>query len=111
MFRTSNGAPLSPRRYDTLFARARPALPCPALPWADRIPVAAHVLRHSAITAIARIGGYPVAQAFAGHSPPGVTGRYIHAGPAEVAAAVAVLTGEPHPLASNDEARSRCQRR
>ncbi len=48
-------------------------------------------------TAIARIGGYPVAQAFAGHTPATVTGRYLHATPAEVAAAVAVMTGEPDP--------------
>lgn len=32
----------------------------------------------------------PVAQAFAGHAPAGVTDRYVHAGLAEVAAAVAV---------------------
>jgi len=68
------------------------------LPWAARTPVSAHVLRHTAITAVARIGGYPVAQAFAGHNPPSVTGRYLHATVAEVAAAVAVMTGEPHPL-------------
>ena len=41
---------------------------------------------------------YPVAQAFAGHTPATVTGRYLHATPAEVAAAVAVMTGEPDPL-------------
>lgn len=55
--------------------------------------------RHTAITAVGRLAGYPVAQAFAGHAPPSVTGRYLHATLAEVAAAVGALTGEAHPLA------------
>jgi integrase len=95
VFRTARGAPLSPRRYSTIFDRARPCLD-----WADRTPVSAHVLRHTAITAVGRLAGYPVAQAFAGHNPPSVTGLYLQASPAEVAAAVATVTGEPHPLAS-----------
>ena len=94
MFRTARGASLSARRYSTIFDRARPCLA-----WADRTPISAHVLRHTAITAVGRLAGYPVAQAFAGHSPPAVTGVYLQASPAEVAAAVAALTGEPHPLA------------
>jgi integrase/recombinase XerC len=69
------------------------------LPWADRTPVSAHVLRHTAITAVGRLAGYPVAQAFAGHAPPSVTGRYLHASLTDVATAVAALTGQPHPLA------------
>lgn len=93
VFRTSDGAPMSARRYSTIFDRARTCLD-----WAERTPVSAHVLRHTAITAVARLAGYPVAQAFAGHAPPSVTGRYIHASIAEVAAAVAALTGEAHPL-------------
>ncbi|MEY2448125.1 MAG: hypothetical protein QOH79_1601, partial [Acidimicrobiaceae bacterium] len=71
------------------------------LTWADRTPVSAHVLRHTAITAVGRLAGYPVAQAFAGHAPPSVTGRYLHASLAEIAAAIATLTGEPHPLADS----------
>lgn len=46
-----------------------------------------------------RSGGDAVAQTFAGQMPPTVTARYIHAAHAEVAAAIAALTGEPHPLA------------
>jgi site-specific recombinase XerD len=95
VFRTARGAPLSPRRHSTICDRARPCLD-----WADRTPVSAHVLRHTAITAVGRLAGYPVAQAFAGHSPPSVTGLYLQASLAEVAAAVATLTGEAHPLAS-----------
>jgi integrase len=101
VFRTAAGVAMSARRYDTLFDRARGCLD-----WADRTPVSAHVLRHTAITAVGRLAGYPVAQAFAGHAPPSVTGRYLHATLAEVAAAVATLTGEAHPLADTWRGRS-----
>ncbi len=94
VFRTSNGVPMSARRYSTIFGHAHTCLD-----WADRTPVSAHVLRHTAITAVGRLAGYPVAQAFAGHAPLSVTGRYLHASLSEVAAAVATLTGEAHPLA------------
>jgi integrase/recombinase XerC len=108
VLRTSSGIPVTARRYDTLFARARSCLA-----WAERIPVSAHVLRHTAITAVGRLAGYPVAQAFAGHAPPSVTGRYLHASLAEVAAAVEMLTGQPHPLAapSSDDLVSVCANR
>ena len=105
VFRTRRWEPITGRRYDRLFARARDCLG-----WDERTPVSAHVLRHTAITRIGRIAGYPVAQAFAGHAPPTVTGRYLHATPADVAAAVAELTGEPHPLAhpEHDTRRHSC---
>jgi integrase/recombinase XerC len=92
VFRTACGTPITRRRYDIIFDRARACLT-----WSDRIPVSAHVLRHTAITAIGRLAGYPAAQAFAGHSPPSVTGLYLQASPAEVATAVAAMTGEAHP--------------
>jgi integrase/recombinase XerC len=95
VFRTASGVALSARRYTTIFDRARSCLD-----WADRTPVTAHVLRHTAITAVGRLAGYPVAQTFAGDAPSSVTGRYLHATLAEVAGAVATLTGEPHPLAA-----------
>lgn len=81
----------------TLLARARRVLG-----WDARLPVSAHVLRHTAITNVAQLAGYAVAQTFAGHTPPTVTGRYIHAGFAEVVAAVAALTGQAHPLGARD---------
>jgi len=98
---TANGAPISARRYSTIFDRARTCLP-----WAARTPVSAHVLRHTAITTVGRIVGYPVAQAFAGHAPPTVTGRCLHATLDEIAAAVATVNGEPRPLASGRRRRS-----
>ena len=96
VFRARTGVPMSARRYSTIFDHARTCLD-----WADRTPVSAHVLRHTAITAVGRLAGYAVAQAFAGHAPPSVTGRYLHASLAEVAAAIATLTGEAHPLAAD----------
>jgi integrase len=93
-FRTRRGVPITDRFYDRLFARARRHLH-----WDHRTPLTAHVLRHTAITRVGRIAGYPVAQAFAGHAPPTVTGRYLHATLADVATAVAAMTGEAHPLA------------
>lgn len=87
--------PISDRTYDRIFTRAQERIT-----WARRTPVTAHVLRHTAITAIERTSGFAVAQAFAGHTPSSVTGTYTKADIGEVAAAVAALTGEPHPLAS-----------
>ena len=105
VYRSRQGEPITGRRYDRLFARARESLD-----WDGRLPVSAHVLRHTAITRIGRIAGYPVAQAFAGHAPPSVTGRYLHASVADVATAVAALTGEDHPLAhpGRDSIRRSC---
>lgn len=100
VFRSRQGQPISRRRYNTIFDRARTCLP-----WSDRTPVSAHVLRYTAISAIGRLAGYAVAQAFAGHSPPSVTGLYLRARPSDVAAAVAVLTDEPHPLADREHDR------
>ncbi len=47
-----------------------------------------------------------MARAYAGHtdggSDTGATATYVHASLAEVAAALAALTGEPHPLATTE---------
>jgi integrase len=100
VLRTRPGKAMSERRYSTIFDRARPCLP-----WATRTPVSAHVLRHTAITAVGRLAGYPVAQSFAGHAPPSITGTYLHATIEDIATAIAVLTGLPHPLARARHAR------
>jgi integrase len=101
VFRTRHGEAITRRHYNTLFDRARPCLP-----WAERTPVSAHVLRYTAINAVGRVAGYAVAQAFAGHHPPSVTGLYLRARPSEVAAAIATLTGEPHPLTDDHDQQS-----
>jgi integrase/recombinase XerC len=52
----------------------------------------------------ARNFGYAVAHAYVGHadsaSEAGATSTYVRASLAEVAAALAALTGEAHPLAT-----------
>ena len=95
VLRSRRDLPITRRRYNTVFDRARPCLP-----WAERTPVSAHVLRHTAITTVERRAGFAVAQAFAGHSASSVTGTYTQARISEVAQAVSALTGEAHPLAS-----------
>lgn len=86
--------PLTRRRYNTLFPRLQRLLP-----WAATIGLDAHTLRHTAITWVERTAGFEVARAFAGHSENEVTSTYAKATLEEIAAAVAHLTGEPHPLA------------
>lgn len=92
--RAGRPAPLTDRIYDRIFSLAQHRVP-----WASRTPLTAHVLRHTAITAVERIAGFAVAAKFAGHTPGSVTGTYTKADISEVARAVAQLTGEPHPLA------------
>ena len=62
--------------------------------------------RHTTLTWIERNFGYAVARAYAGHtdggSETGATATYVRASLAEVAAALAALTGEPHPLATTE---------
>ncbi len=103
--------PCSGRRRDSrsvaVVTTSSSNAPADSLGWADRTPVSAHVLRHTAITAVGRLAGYPVAQAFAGHAAAGTTGRYLHASIDEVADAIATLTGDPHPLVAGPLPRAR----
>jgi integrase/recombinase XerC len=94
---TGAGRPLTRRHYNTLFERLQAAIG-----WAQRMGLCAHVLRHTAGTAVERIAGFAVASAFLGHSQNGrgPTSIYTKASIHEVAAAIAKLTGEPHPLAT-----------
>lgn len=96
VFRTRRGRPISRRHYDRLFGNVQQALP-----WTARTPVTAHVLRHTAATAVERVAGEAVAEAFLGHRP----NTYTKARIGEVAAAVATLTGEAHPLAETCDVR------
>ena len=57
---------------------------------------------HTTLTWVERNFGYAVTRAYAGHSgksDAGTTSTYVRADLYEVAAALAALTGEPHPLA------------
>ncbi|MCL4414244.1 MAG: site-specific integrase, partial [Actinobacteria bacterium] len=102
---TGAGRPLTRRHYNTVFEQLQRALG-----WAERMGLCAHVLRHTAGTAVERPGGHAVAIAFLGHAQSGraTTGIYTKASIHEVAAAVALLTGEPHPLAPEARGRAWC---
>ncbi|MFG1926863.1 tyrosine-type recombinase/integrase [Cryptosporangium sp. NPDC048952] len=98
LLRRMDGTPITRRRYNSLFARIGRHLP-----WAAAQGVSAHWLRHTTLTWVERVYGYAVAQAYAGHAE-GTGGEdttltYARAKLPEVAAALAGLVGEDHPLA------------
>lgn len=102
LFRFYNGNPLSARRYDYLWARIGEYI--------DTVStqgITTHWLRHTTLTWVERAFGYAVARAYAGHATAsgnrfGVTASYVKADLADVAAALAALTQEPHPMAIVD---------
>ncbi|NNH70904.1 tyrosine-type recombinase/integrase [Nocardia uniformis] len=98
VLRYRNGRPVGRRRYDYLVKRIREQLP-----WAARLQISAHWLRHTTLTFVEREFGYAVARAYAGHSEPtnidGATYTYVRASLPEVAEALTAVSGQPHPLA------------
>jgi len=97
LLRYRNGQPITSRRYDHLWQRIGQHLP-----WVAVQQISTHWLRHTTLTWVERTFGYGVARAYAGHtedgSDAGTTTTYIRASIQEVAAALAALTDEPHPL-------------
>jgi integrase/recombinase XerC len=89
LLRYRHGEPISYRRYDHLWDRIGRYLP-----WVATQNVSTHWLRHTTLTWVERNFG------FAGHfdTSDNATNTYIKAALQEVAAALAALTGEPHPL-------------
>jgi integrase len=92
---------LTSRRYDHLWTRlGRP------LPWVRTQQISTRRIRHTTLTWVEQNFGYAVARAYAGHtdsgSETGATATYVRANLAEVAAALAAFTGEPHPLATTE---------
>jgi integrase/recombinase XerC len=89
------------RRYDGLWERIGELLP-----WVAVQGISTHWIRHTTLAWVERHFGYAVARAYAGHNDsgkqPGSTATYVRADIHEVAAALSTLTGEPHPLATND---------
>lgn len=99
LLRYTDGRPITTRRYDHLWNRIGTHLP-----WAATQQISTHWLRHTTLTWVERNYGYAVARAYAGHTDngggdAGTTTTYIRATIHEIAAALATLTGEPHPLA------------
>jgi integrase len=101
LLRYATGKPITARRYDYLWTRLGEHLP-----WVKTQQVTAHWIRHTIIRWVERRFGFAVAQAYAGHQDDArgaramsATGTYTRAELSEVATALSVLTGEPHPLA------------
>jgi integrase/recombinase XerC len=99
LLRYRTGRQITYRRYDGLWDRIGEHLP-----WARTQGISAHWLRHTTLTWVERNFGYAVAHAYAGHTDGSgdsgsVTSTYVRASLGEVATALSVLTGEPHPLA------------
>ena len=103
LLRYATGKPITARRYDYLWDRLGEHLP-----WVKTQQVTTHWIRHTILTWVERRFGFAVAT-----SPPEhhgrrrqartrhvrLTGTHVRAGLPEVATALCVLTGEPHPLA------------
>jgi integrase len=98
LLRYATGRQITARRYDYLWQRLGEELP-----WVATQQVSTHWIRHTVLTWVERNFGFAVAQAYAGHEDQGRSARtmatYIRAGLPEIAMALSVLTGEPHPLA------------
>lgn len=99
LLRYADGGPITWRRYDHLWTRLGRQLP-----WVRTQQLSMHWIRHTILTWVERNFGYAVACAYAGYtdggSETGAMATYVRASLAEVAAALAALTGEPHPLAT-----------
>jgi integrase/recombinase XerC len=99
LLRYADGRPITSRRYDHLWARIGRELP-----WVRTQQISTHWIRHTTLTSCNF--GYAVARAYAGHTDAGgdvgTTSTYVRASLSEVAAALAALTGESHPLATSE---------
>ena len=99
LLRYADGRPITSRRYDHLWTRIGRHLPS-----VRTQQISTHWIRHTTLTWVERNFGYAVARAYAGHTDSGgdagATSTYVRASVSEVAAALAALTGELHPLAT-----------
>lgn len=97
-FRYSNGTRLTRRRYNSMFERVQRELP-----WAARLGVSIHWIRHTTLTDISDAAGSRVAAAYAGHSDRSVTDRYtVPPFEALVRAHDSVFPGRPCASAPSD---------
>ncbi|MEV6254738.1 site-specific integrase [Nocardia sp. NPDC051911] len=95
LLRYRNGKPITARRFDYIWSRLGETLP-----WVAAQGISMHWLRHTTLTWVERTFSYAVAREYAGHrgKSSGTTATYVKSHLAEVAAALSILTGEPHPL-------------
>jgi integrase/recombinase XerC len=98
LLRYTSGRPITHRRYDHLWERIGQHLP-----WVATQQISTRWLRHTTLTWVERNFSYATARAYAGHvdGDNSATTTYVRAEINEVAAALAALTGEPHPLAAS----------
>lgn len=89
-----SGCPMTSRRVDTIWKRLRNELP-----WVEERRVSSHVIRHTTLTFVDRFVSPTVARRYAGHGRRDVTETYTQADGDEVAGALEVVFGRPHPLA------------
>jgi integrase/recombinase XerC len=99
LLRYKDGHPITYRRYDGLWERIGRYLP-----WVYTQGISTHWIRHTTLKWVERNFGLAVARGYAGHTEDsGENGSaiftYVKATMEEIAAALAALTGEPHPLA------------
>jgi integrase/recombinase XerC len=99
LLRYQDGHQITGRRYDGLWVRIGKEVS-----WVYTQDVSTHWLRHTTLTWVERNYGFAIAHAYAGHNDGkedrvSVTTTYVRGTLAEVATALAALTGEPHPLA------------
>ncbi|MEW1739676.1 site-specific integrase [Nocardia beijingensis] len=97
LLRYRNGAPITATRFDIIWRQIGEHLP-----WVKQQGITCHWLRHTTLTWVERNFGHAVAKAYAGHADnhtDGATSIYTRATREEVAHALSVLTGEPHPVA------------
>jgi hypothetical protein len=102
LLRYRNGRPITQRRYDYLRERIGRRLRLGRHP-TDQYPLAPPHLA----TWVERNSSHAIAREYAGHTDgdnKATTTTYVRAMIHEVAAALAALTGEPHPLAQEDGA-------
>ncbi|MFQ6330087.1 tyrosine-type recombinase/integrase [Nocardia sp. CWNU-33] len=94
LLRNRNTTPINKNRYDRMFRRIGQHV------HPVRVQgISAHWIRHTTLRFVERNFGKAVAKAYGGHSD-----RYSSASIEEVARALALLTGEPHPLAEAGDA-------
>jgi integrase len=86
------------RRFDTLHRRVQSALP-----WANSMSYSGHALRHTIATMVERQAGFETARKMLRHARVRTTDTYTEASTADVARAIAAITAQDHPLASNPE--------
>jgi integrase/recombinase XerC len=100
LLRYRNTKPINEGRYDRMFERIGEHVPAVQVHG-----ITAHWIRHTTLRFVERNFGKAVSKAYGGHSDrfSSANDIYTVAGIEEVARALVLLTGEPHPLAESGD--------